>query len=120
MRPALALLVTVGIAFSASGCAQQSHASGWCRLAKQQNDVFASHKSKDFKALAAFQQIAAQAPAAIRADVVTIADDAVHVAHGDSVYFTPPYISQVLTARAHVDAYLKKACGVSPPTTGQA
>jgi hypothetical protein len=118
VRLLVVLLTTIGLALVGTGCSQSRSENAWCGLVKQHNEVFNATKPTP-KALAAFGKIAAQAPPAIRADVMTVLNEVVHVAHSDLEYLRPARLNEFKKAKSRLDAYLKTGCGVTPPSTGQ-
>jgi hypothetical protein len=119
VRPLLVLLASIGLALGATGCVQSRSENAWCGLVKKHNEVFDTPKTQNPQALAAYGQIALQAPPTVRPDLLTIVSFSVHLAHGEARYLLPPLINQWIGARNRVDAYLKTQCGANPPSSGQ-
>jgi hypothetical protein len=100
----------------AGGCGGEPARSAWCKQVKRGHAQFDTQRPLDARALAEYDAIAKQAPAAIRRDVLAVRDGAVLFFRSDVAFRTnPARVTAFVRAAGRVDRYLRSHCGADIP-----
>jgi hypothetical protein len=96
-----------------TGCGAHQVARGFCATIQRGNSAFnSSDPARSTKALAAFDRVAASAPASVAPDLKTIG---AVMRKPAQLFKDPALVKRYVAAIGRVDRYLRQSCGLTVP-----